>query len=453
MLPQLALFISILLIFYLFWMDRKKIEGVSNAIWIPYIWMFLASSRYVSQWLALGKQGFNTDAVFEGSPLDRAVFTVLIGAGAWILSRRRINWNLFFARNAWVWVYFLFGAISFFWSDYPFVSFKRWIKAVGTLIMVLVVLTEERPYAAIGVILRRLAFVLLPLSVVFIRYYPHLGRTYHKSAGTLLFTGVADTKNALGAICLISGIYFSWNLLFSHKGENESTHRLHYIVYLLVLPMTIWLLYISNSATSWICMVVALSLFLVARHPVVIKEPDRFIKIGIFLIVILGILEVAFDLKDTIITMLGRRPDLTTRVPMWEDLLTMVKNPLIGFGYESFWLGERLEYMDDNWGIRQQAHNGYLEMYLNMGLIGVFFIFAWILSGLKKVKHHMVNEYTNAILRLCFIVVVALYNWTEATFFGNSTLWLLFFLGVMEIPEPVDSNIRNLTATDAKPAS
>ena len=44
--------------------------------------------------------------------------------------------------------------------------------------MVLVILTEKRPYEAVGVILRRLAFLLLPLSVLFIRYYPDLGREY-----------------------------------------------------------------------------------------------------------------------------------------------------------------------------------------------------------------------------------------------------------------------------------
>jgi O-antigen ligase len=153
-------------------------------------------------------------------------------------------------------------------------------------------------------------------------------------------------------------------------------------------------------------------------------------------------METVFGVKDTIIIMLGRRPDLTTRVPMWQDAISLVRNPIVGYGYESFWLGRRLAYMVENWGVAQQIHNGYLEMYLNMGLVGVFFVFAWIVSGLKKVYWHLESNYSVAMLRLCFIIVVALYNYTEATFFGVSNMWLLLFLGVMEIPSQAKTGER-----------
>jgi O-antigen ligase len=421
-------------------MDGKRIEGVSNAILIPFIWMFLAGSRFVSQWLNLGPPSYHGDAILDGSPLDRAVFTVLIIAGVLILSQRRINWNLFFKKNVWIWLYFIFGAISFFWSDYPFVSFKRWIKALGTLVMVMVILTEERPYAVIGIILRRLAFVFLPLSVVFVKYYPHLGRQYHSWAGTQMFTGVATQKNGLGEICLIVGIYFLWNLLLGRRDENEPEHQLPFPIYILILPIWAWLFYIADSITSLVCFVVAAGIFLVARQPAVIGKPERLMRICVLFIVLFGIIEVAFDMKDTVIAMLGRRPDLTTRVPMWEDLMSMVRNPLLGYGYESFWLGARLEYMREKWGMEHQAHNGFLEMYLNMGLVGVCFIVCWIVSGLRKIIRQSAIDYPATALRLCFIVVIAIYNWTEATFYGNQNMWLLFFLGVMDIPRERNKN-------------
>jgi hypothetical protein len=72
-------------------------------------------------------------------------------------------------------------------------------------------------------------------------------------------------------------------------------------------------------------------------------------------------------------------------------------------------------------------------MYLNMGLIGVFFIVGWIVSGLRKVNRYLDIDYPAAVLRLCFIVIVAVYNWTEATFIGNNTMWLLFFFAVMDM--------------------
>ena len=49
--------------------------------------------------------------------------------------------------------------------------------------MVLVLLTERHPYEAIGITLRRLSFLLLPASVLFVRYYPDLGRGYRANGG------------------------------------------------------------------------------------------------------------------------------------------------------------------------------------------------------------------------------------------------------------------------------
>lgn len=404
--------------------------------------MFLSLSRYVSQWLNLGTPDISGGAILEGSPIDRAVFTLLIIAGILILRQRRINWNMLFTQNAWIWLYFVFGAVSFFWSDYPFISFKRWIKSMGNVIMVLVILTEQRPYEAIGVILRRLSFILLPLSVLFIKYYPDLGRAYH-STGTAMFTGVTGQKNGLGQLCLFSAIYFSWNQLFIRREGAESRQRLHFSIYLIILPMIAWLLYMANSATSLACTIVAICLLAVSRQPAMVSKPQRVLHLGIACVALFGIMEFAFDVKDIIISMLGRRPDLTTRIPMWKDLLSLVRDPLLGVGYESFWLGERWQYMRKNWGITGQAHNGYLEMYLNLGLVGLFTVVGWILSGLRKVSRYLVVDYPVAMLRFCLIVVVSLYNYTEATFYGISNMWVLFLLGVMDIPEDHLSSISD----------
>jgi exopolysaccharide production protein ExoQ len=427
----IATLICIFFIIFLFLMDRKKTEGVSCAIWIPFIWMFLAGSRYVSQWLNLGTPDINMDAILDGSPFDRSIFTTLVIAGIMILWQRRINWKEVFTQNAWILLFLMFGAISICWSDYPFVSFKRWIKAIGSVVMVLVILTEESPYTAIGVILRRLAFLLLPLSILFIKYYPDLGRAYFM--GMPLYTGVSLQKNGLGQICLLTGIYFSWDLLFNRNERIEPRLQLHYSVYLLILPMIVWLFFMANSATSLACMVLAAFFFVIGRLHVVARAPHRILYLGIACIVLFGALELSFDVKKTLISMLDRRPDLTDRVPMWEGLLDMAKNPLVGYGWESFWLGERGQKTIERWGL-SNAHNGYLEMYLNLGLIGLFFLLCLIFFGIRKVSHYLNIDYQSAILRLCFIMTAVVYNWTEATFVGVNNMWMLLLLGIISIP-------------------
>ena len=80
-----------------------------------------------------------------------------------------------------------------------------------------------------------------------------------------------------------------------------------------------------------------------------------------------------------------------------------------------------------------QAHNGYLEQYLNLGYIGVAFIGVIMLSGLLKVRKHVDVDPPGAMLRLCCIVIAVLYNYTEASFYGINNLWLLLLLGIIDI--------------------
>jgi exopolysaccharide production protein ExoQ len=431
--PDLALLICILFILFLLWLDRRDIEGVSAAVWIPQIWILISGSRSLSNWLGLHapETGINVD--LEGSPADRIVFLVLIFAGAMILKRRGLKWRDLFHRNRWMFLFFAFGAVSILWSDYPFVSFKRWFKAFGNVVMVLVILTEDRPYEAVGVVLRRFAVLFVPLSVLFIKYYPHLGRMY-SPLGETMYTGVSDQKNGLGQICLVSGVCFLWSAIFNQP-DNDEARRRRLLVLLVMLPMIAWLFLMADSATSMVCMIVAVVLFAAARHPAAAKDPRMALTLGAAGIVLFVALEWTVNLSATTIAMLGRRPDLTTRVPMWWDLLAMVKNPITGFGYESFWVGSRRLIVLERWGISGQAHNGYLQVYLDLGIIGLFILVGWCISGFRKSIHQLSVDYPTAILRICLLVVIVLYNWTEASFFGASLMWSLFIFGCMDVPE------------------
>ena len=198
-----------------------------------------------------------------------------------------------------------------------------------------------------------------------------------------------------------------------------------------MLPMAAWLLYLSNSATSILCVYIALAIFLIYRFFFGSANPRAILPFFVFLFFSAILAEYFFDVTNHIITWLGRRPDLTTRVPMWQDLLSMVKNPLVGTGFESFWLGERRNIMVDNWSIGGQAHNGYLDMYLNLGLAGLFFMLAWLLNGFRRLQNLMIFDPSTAILHFSFLVVIALYNWTEATFVGINNMILIFFFVYM----------------------
>ena len=400
----------------------------SKALWIPFLWMVLAGSRYVSQWLNLVLPGSETDLYNEGSEVDRTVFLLLILASVVVLAWRRLNWNEILKNNVWILPYFIFCTLSILWADDPFISFKRWTKLAGVIGMALIILSEERPYEALGIILRRLAYLLIPLSILFIRYYPDLGRGYNPDGG-LMYTGATLHKNSLGVLCLITGIYFCWNLIANHQEGNKSQNRLINFIFLLVIA---WLLYMSSSATARVCLVIAICIFLISRVPAMVQNPSRNITMIIVLFLFYGVLEFMFDITNNVITMLGRSSDLTNRVPIWEMLLVMVKDPLLGAGYESFWSGERLLEIWDKVGANIiTAHNGYLDTYFEVGIVGLLFAVIIIIYGIRNAAEYLNHEYSYAILRISIIFVFALYNWTESAFIPLNNVFLLFWVSIL----------------------
>ena len=438
--PSLATVICILFILYLFYVDFRRPDRASPALWVPTIWMFLVGSRYVSAWLNLRPEFGSAQELAEGSPIDRAVFFGLIVAGILILARRKIDWDRLLIGNGWLVLYLLYCLASVTWTDEPALLMKRWVKDLGHPIMALVILSERKPYETIGVVLRRLAFVMLPLSVVFIKYFPELGRWYrYMGDGAETFTGVGLQKNDLGLICLITGIYMAWELLQRRKEAYPPFIQQYKILAAILGGMLAWLMYKASSMTSLVCLVVAVLLLLLGRPRLVARRPDVFFAALFCSVAMIVVLDQALGLKEFLLSLLGRRPDLTDRTEIWRILLGFNTNPFVGVGFMSFWTGARLE---EVWRLLaaeinervNQAHNGYLEQYLNLGYIGVAFILAIMLSGLLKVRRHLRVDPAAGMLRLCFIVVAALYNWTEASFYGLNNMWIILLLGCLEAP-------------------
>ena len=69
-----------------------------------------------------------------------------------------------------------FALLSVIWSDSPFVTFKRWFRDLGNYLMILSPCHGSFPLEALRAVLRRLCFLLIPLSVVLVKYYPAIGK-------------------------------------------------------------------------------------------------------------------------------------------------------------------------------------------------------------------------------------------------------------------------------------
>src|SRR5438067_210284 len=179
-----------------------------------------------------------------------ALLCLFTFAPAGVLVARRLNWSNVFSRNLALLLFALFALVSITWSDFPFASFRRWLRELGTYLMVLVVLSDARPLDAIETLMRRLSYLLIPLSIVVIKYFREIGVVYDPWSGGAAAIGVASSKNMLGALCLVSGVFFFWDTLRRWADRNVRRTQRILLVNAAFMVMTLWALYLADRATS-----------------------------------------------------------------------------------------------------------------------------------------------------------------------------------------------------------
>jgi len=434
---SLATVVYLLGIVGLFFLARERVSHVSKAIWIPIAWMFIAGSRMVSQWLQPGLEMNSPGQVIDGSPLDRFVLAALLGAGLTVLWGRRQLVGQFLRANAPILLFLLYCGMSMLWSDYPDVAFKRWTKALANFVMVLVVLTDAEPSAAFRYLVTRCGFLLIPLSVLLVKYYPEMGQQYSAWTGTRYYSGVTTGKNGLGYVCLIYGLGALWSLLQKLRGGDLRRKFWPLIAYGLTLTAALWLFVKADSATSFACFLIGAVFIAVMSFPVVERKPVSIVPMLGAATLLASIFLLFFNDGTGLVEAMGRDSTLSGRTALWNQLLAMVVNPVFGTGFESFWLGERMQTMWRlYWWHPNQAHNGYLETYINLGWIGVGLLGLLIVWGCRNVFAAFQRDPEAGKIRLAYFVAALLYNLTEAAFGGIHTVWITFLLAITAVPSP-----------------
>ena len=132
----------------------------------------------------------------------------------------------------------------------------------------------------------------------------------------------------------------------------------------------------------------------------------------------------------------------------------MHTNPLFGTGYQSFWLGPRLQMFWENSGLGHlnEAHNGYLEVYLELGLIGVFLLIGFLIASYRAICRRFATSSSLAVLGLAVWLALLFYNMSEAAFEGG-LLYMVYLLGAISLPERVRSRVRSVAAFDCADAA
>jgi exopolysaccharide production protein ExoQ len=304
--------------------------------------------------------------------------------------------------------------------------------------MVLIVVTDTQPIGALRRLYTRVGFILFPFSIVLIRY-TSLGRAWDAD-GNLSIVGVTDNKNTLGLIAFVISLGLLWNLrwLLMNRGAPNRGRRL--VAEGIVFVFGLYLLSIANSSTSKTCFLLGCALMLATHLRAFRRRPSR-----VNLLCLAALLVVGFALfsggSGDVANALGRDVSFSGRTDIWAALIPAASNPIIGAGFESFWNSPNVLIFQHilsliHWYHPErlnEAHNGYLEVYLNLGWIGVcliaFILATGYLRAIKALRPH--GELGS--LMLAYIITGVFYNITEAGFRTLNPIWIFVLLAVVSV--------------------
>ena len=251
----------------------------------------------------------------EGSPVDRVVITALIIGGVIVLAKREKVTKIL--RHCWPILLFLaYCLVSLTWSEFPDIALKRLIREIGNLVMILIVWTDPYPIMALKRLLSRAAYTLLPLSILFCRYYP-FGRSYMTWTGELTYTGVLEDKNGLAQICLIFGLASIWQLLsLVGNARNNVRRARHVAVQITILVMVAYLFVLADSVTSRACMALATTVLLVLRCRI-FSRTRVLVHLLVLVVVAVPVCIAILGASPAALQAMGRDATLTDRTLIW----------------------------------------------------------------------------------------------------------------------------------------
>jgi O-antigen ligase len=304
-------------------------------------------------------------------------------------------------------LFILWSFFSVFWSEFPLVSFKRWIQLLGGVIILISVLVHfestEEALNYFKVIL--MGYILI--TFISILYIP-AATDYRFPA----WRGISVHKNFLGQISLISLIVWSIDLVNKGFLKRANTVIFWCLSFVLLLG--------SKSTTNLLAgaiLLYTLGLLIVTKkifQPVIGKVLSDLFSIS-FIGCLLIVVFFEWELIETLFSLFDKDLTLTGRTHLWAEIFKETKNHLLlGFGYGGFWIPNTpiLDKLYDQFiWLPNQAHSGYLDVLNETGVVGLtLLIFMVVVYFLNIAKWNAASYWK------WFVVAALILNFSESSF-------------------------------------
>ncbi|MCC6300731.1 MAG: O-antigen ligase family protein [Anaerolineales bacterium] len=268
------------------------------------------------------------------------------------------------------------------------------------------------------------------LSVLVVAYFPFVGIMQN---ATFLgsWTGIFWHRNHTGNLFAYFSAIFFFRLLLEARAQG-----LKRVILIGFYMLTSTLVFGSRSATGVIVFIVLHFAVLLIVFWLKNNERIKTWYYYAFTSVLLAGLYIFIAYRGFFFGLLGRSITMTGRVPLWQDLYSRVftERPVLGYGYGALWnlKAFRIDMQYHNHWSHQIyfADNGFFDILLNVGLIGLaLFLAAYIPFGVRSFKQAIAAKSWISFLPVLTFLYVFIGNLTYSFLLEvDQFVWMLFVM-------------------------
>jgi exopolysaccharide production protein ExoQ len=352
----------------------------------------------------------------EGNPAWRLILSVSYLGVAMVLAPWYREAILVIRRN-WTLVSLVSLALfSSLWAEMPDLVLRKSIGVFGATLFGIAFAVRFSFQDQLRV-LSWLFRIIAVLSLACIFLFPSYGISPEGE-----WQGLFEYKNALGSMMALA-ILVEW----VRPAVTRTAKAFKGASFLLAAV----LLRFSDSVTPLVALIGALLLLEIYKFAALrLRIPLYAVFLGTIVVVGAGVTLLVAN-SDTVASVLGRSSNLTGRTEIWSMVVSFIpEHPILGYGYNGFWQGASPESTEVNRvmrGLVMYSHNGYLEMLLNLGAVGLLLTLALLAIGMKRALHFSEQNQTGTELwPLAFLFYFIFHNLGECTILIQDIEWAIF---------------------------
>jgi O-antigen ligase len=264
-------------------------------------------------------------------------------------------------------------------------------------------------------------------SILFALVLPQYGRDLmggHSSA----WKGIFSAKNYLGNMAL-----FFLTVAMSYRPRTPLFRSLRAAQILFCLIAIAF----SRAATTYMLAAVYIAYAVTLNAVRGFRKKDYFVAFILLFVAFASVIAIAMLQPNFLFNLLGKDATLTGRTEIWDAVAgSIAKHPLLGYGYQAFWLGFKGEsyriILTVTWALGQ-AQNGFLDVMLELGIGGLIIVVFLFAFAFRDAVTCLLRSYDEAQLRavewyFAIVILTLIYNLDESFLFEPRHLGSLMFV-------------------------